>query len=347
MVRLSLAILGALPLLAVGSAAVAGGSSASQDGLIAAAGPAGIDLLDVQSSGLRLIGKAEQAQAVTWSRDGRLLAFELSGKGESSVYSVRAEGTGLRLVLKNASSPSWSPDGKQLVVVRETETCSQKPCSAEDEFDSGNLFVVDADGGNLRQLTFVANGAESPVWSPDGKWIAFMTFDGIELIQPESRKGRMLVAEFAYELEWSPDGTWLAFVGDDGIYRVRPTFGEPERLIRDERAEDIAWSPDGSKIAFDQDLDEPSLGVDVAVLDTETGKQTNLTRRPGNDFAPAWSPDGKQIALLRDTGWALLDWCGWDLNGELWVMRADGTNLRRLAKGCYGPLAWTTTSPAV
>jgi len=347
MVRLSLAILGALPLLVVGSAAVAGGSSASQDGLIAAAGPAGIDLLDVQSSGLRLIGKTEQAQAVTWSPDGRLLAFELCGKGGSNVYSVRADGADLRLVLKNASSPSWSPDGKQLVVVRETETWSQEPCSTGNEFDSGPLVVVDADGGNPRQLTFAADGAESPVWSPDGKWIAFMTDDGIELIQPESQKGHRLAGvEFAYELAWSPDGTWLAFVGDDGIYRVRPPFGKPERLGGDELAEDLAWSPDGSKIAFDQDTEKPSLGVDVAVLDIEAGKQTNLTRRPGDDFAPAWSPDGKQIALLRDTGWALLDCCGWDLNGELWVMSADGTNLRRLAKGCYGPVAWTI-SPAV
>jgi Tol biopolymer transport system component len=270
-----------------------------------------------------------------------LLAFEMSGKGVSNVYSVRAAGTGLRLVLKNASSPSWSPDGKQLVVVRKTEPCSQEPCSTENEFDSSNLFVVDADGGNPRQLTFGADGADSPAWSPNGKWIAFMTADGVELIQPERQKGRRLVGvEFAYEFDWSPDGTWLAFVGDDGIYRMRPPSGEPKRLSRDEFAEDLAWSPDGSKIAFDHDLETPSLGVDVAVLDVETGRQINLTRRPGDDFAPAWSPGGTQIALLRDTGWALLDGCGWDVDGELWVMAADGTNLRRLAGGCYRSPAW-------
>ncbi len=180
-----LILLGALILLGIGSGAVAHTFSPPNES-IAAAGPAGIDLIDARASGLRLIAKSEQAEATTWSPNRDVLAFALRNQSEVDVYSVRADGTSLRLVSRNASSPSWSPDGGQLVVLR--ESCAQEPCSSTEEFDTGNLFVVDADGGNTRQLTFGADGLEAPVWSPDGSWIAFLGADGIELVRPEDRK---------------------------------------------------------------------------------------------------------------------------------------------------------------
>jgi Tol biopolymer transport system component len=337
-----LILLGALLLLGIGSGAVAHTSSPPNES-IAAAGPAGIDLIDARASGLRLIARSEQAEATTWSPNRDVLAFALRNRSEVDVYSVRADGTSLRLVSRNASSPSWSPDGGQLVVLR--ESCAQEPCSSTEEFDTGNLFVVDADGDNTRQLTFGADGLEAPVWSPDGSWIAFLGADGIELVRPEDRKShrRLGIAPVTSDLSWSPDGIWLAFVDLDGIYRVRPGF-EPQRLNGEEYAEHLAWSPDGSKIAFDYSLDEWGWDVDVAVLDVETGDRTNLTKRPLPDFAPAWSSDGKQIAFLHDTGSILWDCCGWGLNGDVWVMNADGTNLRPLVKGCYGPPAWRSSN---
>ncbi len=336
--RAWLALLGTLPLLLVGSGAGAGTSPAPRNGLIAASGPGGISLIDPQTSAQRLIAKTEDAEEPTWSPDGRQLAFELWDESGTSVYSVRADGTDLRLVLKNAWSPSWSPDSKQLVVAR--ETCYQAPCSADD-FATSNLFLVDADGGDPRQLTFVADGADTPEWSPDGEWIAFMGADGIDLVQPEEMaepehiRSRWLlgVDDTAYDFAWSPDGAWIAFAGDKGIYRVRPPFGDPERLSGDEGAEGLAWSPDGAKLAFDRG-EEPSRGVEIVLLDVVTRKQTVLTQRAHAGFSATWSPDGQQLAFLHAAG-------------ELWTMNGDGTYPRRLAKDEFASLSWGREVPGL
>jgi len=350
-VKAWLALLGTLPLLLVGSGAVAGSSPTPRNGLIAAGGPHGISLLDPQTSAQRLIAKTEDAEGPTWSPDGRLLAFEIwDDSGGTSVYSVRADGTDLRLVLKNAWSPSWSPDSKQLVVVR--ETCYQDPCSADD-FATSNLFLVDADGGNPQQLTFLADGADTPEWSPDGKWIAFIGAGGIDLVQPEeiveperSRSRWLLgVDDTAYELAWSPDGAWIAFVGDNGIYRARPPFGDPERLSRDEGAEHLAWSPDGAKIAFDHSK-EASPGMEIVLLDVVTRRQTGLTKRGVSGFAPTWSPDGQQLAFLASTK-AAPESGGECPGSEVWTMYADGKDPRRLAKGDFWSASWGVDVPGL
>lgn len=348
-VRVWLALLGTLPLLLVGSGAVAGGSTAPRNGLIAASGPGGISLIDPQTSGQRLIAKTEDAEAPTWSPDGRLLAFEIWDESGTSVYSVQADGTDLRLVLKNAWSPAWSPDSKQLVVAR--ETCYQDPCSADD-FATSNLFLVDADGGDPRQLTFVADGADSPEWSPDGKWIAFLGADGIDLVQPEEMvqsehiRSRWLlrVDDTAYDFAWSPDGAWIAFAGDNGLYRVRPPFGDPERLSGDEGVEHLAWSPDGAKIAFDHS-EEASPQMKIVLLDVVTRKRIGLTQRAVSGFAPVWSPDGKQLAFLASTKAASES--GGQAGAAVWTMNADGKYPRRLAKGDFGSVSWGVDVPGV
>ena len=351
-VRTWLALLGTLPLLLVGSGAVAGTSLAPRNGLIAASGPGGISLIDPQTSAQRLIAKTEDAEVPTWSSDGRLLAFEIWDESGTSVYSVRADGTDLRLVLKNAWSPSWSPDSKQLVVAR--ETCYQDPCSADD-FATSNLFLVDADGGNPGQLTFVADGADGPEWSPDGTWIAFLGAGGIDLVQPEEMvqsehiRSRWLlgVDDTAYDFAWSPDGDWIAFAGDTGLYRVRPPLGDPERLSGDEGVEHLAWSPDGAKIAFEHS-EEASPQMEIDLLDVVSRKQIGPTKRGVPGFAPVWSPDGKQLAFLatkKDP--PSEDGCGGHAGGEVWAMNADGKYARRLAEGDFGPPSWGVDAPGL
>jgi Tol biopolymer transport system component len=344
-VRIWLALLGMLPLLLVGSGAGAGNSPVPRNGLIAAGGPGGISLIDAQTSARRLVAKTQDAGQATWSPDGRLLAFELSDENGVNVYSVKVDGTDLHLVLGNAWSPSWSPDGKQLVVAR--ETCYQAPCDA-DEFATSNLFLVDADGGNPRQLTFVADGADRPAWSPDGKWIAFLGDDGIdlvqpeELVQPEPSKSRWLlgVGDEVYEFAWSPDGAWIAFVGKDGIYRASPPFGEPERLGGDELAEHLSWSPDGARLAFDHS-EKGAPGMEIVLLDLASRKETALPRRGVSGFAPTWSPDGQQLAFLADTNTASESGgCGGHAGGDVWTMTVDGKTPRRLAQGDFGLPSW-------
>ncbi|MHC4145703.1 MAG: protein kinase domain-containing protein, partial [Planctomycetota bacterium] len=130
-----------------------------------------------------------------------------------------------------------------------------------------------------------------------------------------------------------PDGAaFLAMLEAEEIYHSLTTKGE--RLITDGFAAD--WSPDGTKLAF-------SLGVPgysgVAIFDP-TSQETDLLIAPGTN--PKWSPDGRRIAFIRDRQILPLSeliaaerqsqsrsyW-----NQELWIMKADGTEPRRLAYG--------------
>jgi Tol biopolymer transport system component len=148
----------------------------------------------------RLVAFARATAAdPAWSPDGRLIAFTLAGArppwGEV-VAVVRPDGRRLRVLVRGparacaaphgARQPDWSPDGKQLVVLEET----QLKCTGYDDFGVGSLVVVRRDGRGRRVLvnggSFLPGrdlahavdclcrvGAFEPSWSPDGRTIAF------------------------------------------------------------------------------------------------------------------------------------------------------------------------------
>jgi Tol biopolymer transport system component len=332
-----LALVAMLPLLALGSDRGAI-SSVRGDGLIAVTGGNGISLIDPVSSRGRLVLWSAAVSGTTWSPDRRLLAFSVSADYgfTSSVYTVRTDGSGLTLVLRNASEPSWSPDGKQLAVVREGSDYST------------DLFVVGADGRDVRKLTS-AEYVDSPAWSPDGKWIAVNSYDGsgdygIQLVQTDGAKTLPVPdSSDSWAFAWSPDGSSLAFIGSDAIYRVRLPLGRPERLTRGADLEGLAWSPDGSKIAFHRHVDRPPV-MEVVSLDVATRRLTVLTGRiPG--WAPVWSPDGRELAFLA----------GPEPGGrgpvhanDLWIVKADGSDPRRIVAALdknESPVFWAREAP--
>ena len=249
--RIWLVLLAALPLLTVGSGATAGTSIPPQNGLIAAWGGDSIYLIDAQRAKAWQVPGTKELSAPRWSPDGSLLAVEGWEENGSSVYTIKPDGSDRRLVLENASSPSWSPDGTRLVVVRESE-------------DETVLATVRADGSDVHQLTFdhgnVDDGAGAPVWSPDGKWIAFND-------------------------------------GNEAVLLMSPNGHDDVKTIADE-GWGLAWSPDGSKLAFETltKLDKQ----EVVLFDLATGQQTPLLSRQKSISSLAWSPDGKQMAFLVD-----------------------------------------------
>ena len=138
------------------------------------------------------------------------------------------------------------------------------------------IYVMDADGGNLTRLTdnFDQTVDDGPAWSPDGQKIAF-----------SSRRGAS-----GYQIYvMNADGNFAAGSGQ------KPLTG-------DDRADtwdlEPAWSPDGGKVAF------VSLGArngeayyTLNVIDVESGSRTPLTGNEKPLSAPTWSPDGQKIAF--------------------------------------------------
>ena len=145
-------------------------------------------------------------------------------------------------------SPTWSPDGRQIAFNRDS-----------------HIYVIDADGENLRQLTRHKNNEQDlhPDWSPDGRLIAFDRFAGdapdrhanIYTVDPVTRVVRK-VTDFDFNAQspkWSPDGQWILFRGQGDIHAIRPD-GSDKRIVAKHRLGEPkwlgGWSPDGQQIVY-------------------------------------------------------------------------------------------------
>jgi TolB protein len=224
----------------------------------------------------------------------------LAASNAYGVVTLRPDGSGLERVLEHASSPSWSPDGKRLAVM--VDTCGDVEECPTDLGNPMELFVVNADGTDARRLT-----------SNDG-------YDG--------------------DPHWSPDGERIAFTGDDGLYLIRPDGTGRELLLPGDWPYSRGWSPDGRTLLF-EDIDaDPAVGIEVAILDVETGKTRRLSNEQGHDLLPTWSPDGDKIAFLATADCRRTGQCTAHEPWEIWVMDADGGNSRRITDGGYGPPSW-------
>jgi Tol biopolymer transport system component len=126
----------------------------------------------------------------------------------------------------------------------------------------GSLWTMPVTGGTASRITDEYYDARQPVWSPDGRTLAFQSYR---------------------------DGTWRIWtIAVDGSNPMSITSGP-----FDDR--EPHWSPDGTRIAFSSDR---SGNYDIWVLDLQSRQITQVTRDPGDDFAPTWSPDSRDIAFV-------------------------------------------------
>jgi hypothetical protein len=265
--------------------------------------------------------------------EGRFV-FQVGSGGD--IYVVNADGTGLRR-LTQGMDPSWSPDGSQVVFVRWTEPWG--------------IYAINADGSNER-LLFSSSAARSPVFSPDGRDIAFffskegwhpawrIWIDGfgwyyIERGYPQTEwhLGVVDVASGAlhepycdrlsYSPTWTADGQHLVYDGEQGLM-ISEAKGANNVPFTDNSHDYFpVMSPDGSQIAFQQWQHDHweifATGADSVGRWPLTSSSPLLDRRP-NNVSPAWSPDGGQIAYLSDRSG---QW-------EFYVMDADGSSQRQI-----------------
>jgi dipeptidyl aminopeptidase/acylaminoacyl peptidase len=183
------------------------------------------------------------------------------------------------------------------------------------------LYVMNADGSNDTRLTNTsAVLATSPVWSPDGKTIAYLrgidvasgrSDSDIYVINADGSNQSSLATVEQSTIAWSPDGTKIAFDGwtrsgeingTPGIYLINPDGTGQEYLTG---GASFTWSPDGKKIAFlleaysyDSSASASNADVDIYVRRTDGSSLTRLTNTPDiEESRPVWSPDGTKIAF--------------------------------------------------
>jgi dipeptidyl aminopeptidase/acylaminoacyl peptidase len=257
------------------------------------------------------------------------------------------------------ASPRWSPDGKRIAYV---VTRADLEKSAYDS----DVWLIDADGRNDRQLTRSKSADFRPRWSPDGSTIAFLSDrDGnndLYVLPVAGGEARSLVNAPTpiREFEWSADGTRIAFTRLDELTaeeRRRAEEKDDARVIGEGRQHlhlhviDVAsgevrrltsgtfsiptfsWSPDGRSIAFDR---APGPGLDdlfrtdIYAVDVGNGEIRPIIVRPGSDRGPVYSPDGKWIAFTTWDG--VHDWL---VEHEVHVAPASGGSSREVSQS-YG-----------
>lgn len=202
----------------------------------------------------------------------------------------------------------------------------------------GQLWLMPVSGGEAIPLTdAIMDQAEDiePVYSPDGKQIAFRSdrpggngLKGIWLISIENKEVKQLVSggsSFLFSVIWSPNGHQIAYVNLNSINFLDIDTGE-EKSVRikglpNPSIRDITWSPDGKRLTFVNDRRTWSYrGNRIWEISVEGGEAVPLT--PENIFglAPAFSPDGNRIAFFTR-----------DVEGkaqQLWVKERDNKALK-------------------
>ena len=243
-----------------------------------------------------------------FSPDGNQIAFAWDG-GTSDNIDIYVKlidvGTPLRLTTHPGidRSPTWSPDGRYIAFSRFSE--SEK-----------GIFIVPALGGTERKLyspDWGHFGFGGVVWSPDGKFLAYLdrnspeTLYGIWLLSVENLERRQLTGPPAQNLfdmvpAFSPDGQALAFVRLSSgrvsdIYLVPVGGGEPRRLTFDNTDIDgLAWTQDGREIVFTSDR---GGGYGLWRISVTGGTPERLAVGGDSDFSRPLSPQGNRLAMSR------------------------------------------------
>ena len=198
------------------------------------------------------------------------------------------------------------------------------------------ILVGSPDGLHWDVITHGAADHEDPVWSPDGKSIAFvLSSEGsrvVHLINPDGSADRALTPANvrAIHPSWTHDGQGLLYSTDDDlrppaknasdIFRLDLASGRIDTLITGGVNTFPVMSPDGTRLAFRRIVGDMNSEVFVANADGSDAR--NLTDHPSYEGWPAWSPDGTRIAFAANRN-------GKDY--QIFVMGADGSDVRLLA----------------
>jgi serine/threonine protein kinase/Tol biopolymer transport system component len=223
---------------------------------------------------LNLTNNSSYDQGPNWSPDSHLIFFHSTRDGNGDIYRVDSGGLDLSRItdsLRFNRYPALSPDGNILAFQSSRDHVNTSGPVFE-------LYLSRPDGSDQTRLTFSESGGNTnPAWSPDGKWLAFVSHqDGNSEIYVVPALGQ-------------------GDLGSEALDEAGNTLN-----LTNNPADDFApaWSPDGGRIAFCSNRDG-NLEVYAIASPQEgvTPQPINLTNNPADDCYPSWGPQAPDPLL--------------------------------------------------
>ncbi|MFA4874895.1 MAG: Tol-Pal system beta propeller repeat protein TolB [bacterium] len=245
----------------------------------------------------------------------------VTGKGRKEIYTMDMDGYNPQAVTNNKSlnlSPTWSPNGRQLVF---TSYLKGTP----------ELYVSTVGEKGMKKITSMGGSNITPSWAPDGSRIAFSSsasgICNIYTITPNGGKAARLTASKVIDIapKWSPDSGAFVFASERAgglhLFRMPSSGGGAQRLTFVGYQNDMpSWSPMGDKIAF---AGRNAGTFDIFIMNPDGSNIQRLTVGSGSNEHPSFSSDGRLITFASTRGGA----------PAIYIMRADGSNQTKVSKG--------------
>jgi eukaryotic-like serine/threonine-protein kinase len=263
----------------------------------------------IDAVSIKLTGYPGHEMFPSLAPDGQSFVFSRYRDNQYDIFLQRVGEAEARNLTADSNEDDWmaafSPDGSRIAF--------------RSERDGGGVFLMDADGGNLRRLT---KEGFNPAWSPDGREIVYATAPAdspharnnhrsqLKAINVETRERRLIdigSGKDAVQPSWSPNGARIAYWGlrdtDRDIWTVPAGGGEPAPVTNDEATDwNPVWSPDGKYLYFASDS-HGAMRFWRLPIDQTTGRvigeREAVTGAGAESWHPTFSRDGKRLAYVN------------------------------------------------
>jgi serine/threonine protein kinase len=256
-----------------------------------------------------------------------------AGTGASmNQFTVSADGKKIAYSATNNASALWSiaispatgeTSGSPVAFARDTSSRTNSPRFSSDGHKvamtkwrpgSGDIWIADADGRNLKQITTNPSLNSNASWFPNADRIAFLSnrenkrWELWSISLATGKEERLLDIGDSLDVEaLSPDGTQVAFNSTKGgtinLWTAKVPDGQPKQLTFDKEFMGFpSWSPDGQWLAFEIGRGDDNY---LAIMPSSGGEVIQLVPDHGLSWPHSWSADGDKIAFAgrRDGIW--------------------------------------------